>query len=1530
MNITFGRYEAYERRIRTLARVLWWLVKHYLKIAIPTAVAAAALTFVGTVPGIVTEPVSCPDLVYGTAPTCSAQALMSDIVYEYAAMEEDAVWSTQAPDVAGMYRVRAVTKNGFGKPRYSEEMVFTIAPAPLQLQVNDVSCTYGDIAVYTAEQVSVQGLIGDDRLGEVSFAQEDVSICEMTVSLSHYTVVNAAGEDVTASYAVQTESGTLSFDQRAITLTSADAARAYDGTPLGVSDCAITGGSLASGNRIEYIPDETAVLTAVGECIAHFSAIITDEQGRDVTDNYAVDYVYGTLAVTPRPITLATRSETKQYDGIPLVATECVVTAGSLAKGEHIVYTGAADATVTSPGTVEADFDAVIVNEDGTDVTDRYQINKINGHLTVSPRPVTLTTVSAQKVYDGAPLLGEDYTIDEGTVAEGHTLALTFAPMPVDVGSFENTVSAQILDADGADVTPYYELTVHFGTLQIDPRPLKLVSLDATQVYTGQPLTAKEYRVSEGSVVEGHTVHATFAASQTDVGTCQNTFTVRITDAADRDVTQNYRLTCEYGLLQVTPILLTLRSESAQKVYDATALTKNKWTLVSGAAATGQKLVVKVTGSQTDAGESANTMTAIVRNAAGVDVTAAGYVITCEYGKLMVTPRPITLTSGTDEKEYDGTPLVSHRLSFKDAQLAADHTVFPDFTGSQTAPGRSDNTFTAKIRSVGKQKDVTANYEITAIYGTLTVTGRPEEGDDCSFDGTDPDDAANDSATLGIPHPSGERVFRAAAGVAGTAYLRGNAYGSYTGFGWAAAPVYDGNYTVNPMFYAGEVLFANSKTSMTNIMIEMPADRISQYVPYYTTQANAHISTGNDVNARYTARRYNLNASMTHAYEDFAGLLTPAKIRTEELAYRTFVYDHYLDVPADTAAVLRRLAAENGIRADSETLVTDIRSYIKGAAKYNLGTAPYPSNVDQVVYFLTVAKEGVCQQYASAATLMYRVFGIPARYTVGYVANLKGDGIMTDVLDSNAHAWVEIYLDGIGWVPIEVTGEGATGTISGGITSGECDGKCDGSCGGGTSIGRDDSMDDVVFYRVTTEQATALYLREISYGDYTGSGWKHATVYDVSGAMPLRYAGSALSYSRKYETQRVNIRALRADCPDLWPYYMSATGKAQNDVWVTTISNNATLYPYTGITYDDLKGLRLSNAYVSEELKYRTFVRQNYLTIPASTKAAMLELAAENGISSSSATVITDVQEYMQHAAKYNLDVAAYPEGVDTAVYFLTEAKEGYCQHFATAATMMYRALGIPARYTVGYMVETEAGESTEVPGKNAHAWVEVYVNGVGWIMMEVTAGYGKGVPTPVNDEGEPDENGEYEVLMRHDGTISITLTAASVEKVFDGRPVDAELSRLVYLTEGNLLPGHRIVAQTNGADTSVIHAGTRQVTTVESVQIVDMLGRDVTERYDITKVEGALTILKRPITIRSGSASKRVDGQPLTNSEWWISSGSMATGHVLEVTMSASLMGIGAKDNSFVCSITDVTTGYSVLSDYDITKIYGKLTITP
>lgn len=159
----------------------------------------------------------------------------------------------------------------------------------------------------------------------------------------------------------------------------------------------------------------------------------------------------------------------------------------------------------------------------------------------------------------------------------------------------------------------------------------------------------------------------------------------------------------------------------------------------------------------------------------------------------------------------------------------------------------------------------------------------------------------------------------------------------------------------------------------------------------------------------------------------------------QEKKYREFVYDTYTKLPESG---LERLAANfsrNYVGESSENIwdaITYIREYMDKNTRYTLAPGKLPKGKDFVEYFLYENKLGYCAHYASAGVLMLRAMGYPARYVEGYAISRSDladsvylyiddfdleDIVEVSVKDSNAHAWVEVYIDGFGWIPVEFT-----------------------------------------------------------------------------------------------------------------------------------------------------------------------------------------------------------------------------------------------------------------------------------------------------------------------------------------------------------------------------------------------------------------------------------------------------------------------------------------------------------------------------
>ena len=148
---------------------------------------------------------------------------------------------------------------------------------------------------------------------------------------------------------------------------------------------------------------------------------------------------------------------------------------------------------------------------------------------------------------------------------------------------------------------------------------------------------------------------------------------------------------------------------------------------------------------------------------------------------------------------------------------------------------------------------------------------------------------------------------------------------------------------------------------------------------------------------------------------------------TAEAVYREFVYTHYLTLDETTEKLMQQLFW-NDYDTENDGIyraVCQIRSKLEELVNYVDLPEKAPDGQDPIRWFLTRSRSGNAVQYASAAVEALRAHGIPARYAEGYyIADSDfgaSDNGMVDVQPRNAHAWVEVYFDGIGWLPVEVT-----------------------------------------------------------------------------------------------------------------------------------------------------------------------------------------------------------------------------------------------------------------------------------------------------------------------------------------------------------------------------------------------------------------------------------------------------------------------------------------------------------------------------
>ena len=522
--------------------------------------------------------------------------------------------------------------------------------------------------------------------------------------------IDANGENVL--YAVWVE-------KTEITLVANSGTRTYNGAEQSIEGFEST---TMNGYTVSGL---TAVTkgTNVGEYIntVFDGTAKVEKDGVDVTDKVVVKTRAGKLVITPKSINpedgktgiQVTKPDDTMYNGEeqknkPTV--EDTKTGATLV--ENVDYTLSYSEDVINAGTVTVTITGT-GNYEGT-VATSYEI---------TPRKVIMTSADGSKVYDGSALTKNKVTESEDGFVKDDGATYNVTGSQTETGSSKNTFTYTLNEKT---LEKNYVIETKEGTLEVTPVTDKVVveikGKTKTETYNGNTHEVEGYDVTNISnalyLEEAIHFEGAAKASRKDVGTTYmglNASQFSNTSANFTNVT--FRVTD--GWLKVDPKSIVPSETNGMEVTGPadTKYNGDEQKLTPVVKDQGKVLTENVDYKLSYTGDTTNVGTVIIT------IKGKGNYNGSTEVSYKITKRSVTLTSATDSKVYDKTPLTNYNITIGGDGFVKEEGATYNVTGSQTSVGESDNEFTYTLKSNTKAE----NYNITTHNGKLIVTAEASE-----------------------------------------------------------------------------------------------------------------------------------------------------------------------------------------------------------------------------------------------------------------------------------------------------------------------------------------------------------------------------------------------------------------------------------------------------------------------------------------------------------------------------------------------------------------------------------------------------------------------------------------------------------------------------------------------------------------------------------------------------------------------------------------------------------------------------------
>ena len=538
--------------------------------------------------------------------------------------------------------------------------------------------------------------------------------------------ITPTGDEIQGYYKVEYKTGSFEITARPVTLTGESDTRTYTGQEIELTNIEQSGlldGHTFSGVRYSAKGTDARTEPYPGTFSNTENIVIKDAAGKNVTNNYNVEYKPGALTINPIgtvTVTIKGNTDSKVYNGIEQSVTGYTVKISDPKYTEaDFKFTGDPKASRTDVGTTYMGLKAEQFENKNSNFDKVTFVIENDGYVEVTPRPVTLTSETASKTYDGTPLTKPEVIVTGDGFVDGEVtdIKATGSVTNVSDSPVTNTIVYTTTDKFVED---NYNITKAEGKLSITPLAVTVTAKDYTK-YVGEKDPAFEATVT--GTINNDTVSYTISR---EAGETVGTYPIT---PAGAEAQGNYTVTYKAGTLTIKErpyrpnpsitdkITVEITGNSDSVVYDGTEHSVKDYTVkISDSRYTEKDFTFsgKALASGVNAGTYEMGLKADQFKNTNARFKNVEFIIKAD-GVLTITQRPLTITAGSAE----GIAPVTCDKYTVEGLATGDKVDSVKLTGIQSEPGESPNVASDAVIKNAKGEDVTANYKITYVDGVL-------------------------------------------------------------------------------------------------------------------------------------------------------------------------------------------------------------------------------------------------------------------------------------------------------------------------------------------------------------------------------------------------------------------------------------------------------------------------------------------------------------------------------------------------------------------------------------------------------------------------------------------------------------------------------------------------------------------------------------------------------------------------------------------------------------------------------------------